>query len=145
MGKPDPPTPPSPYATAQAQTGTNVSTAIANAYLNNVNQNTPDGSLNYSTSGNYSWTDPVSGQTYQIPTFTSTQTLSPQGQAIKDQTLGTQYNLAQMGNQQSARVSGLLSLPFSPNNGAPTAGLTNGILGVLQAMTSYHAGNFDHL
>ena len=33
MSKPDPPTPPDPHATAAAQTGTNVSTAVANAYL----------------------------------------------------------------------------------------------------------------
>ena len=82
----------------------------------------------------------MSGQTYNIPTFTSSQSLSPMGQQIKDQTLGTQYNLAQMGNQQSARVSGLLSSPFSPNSGAPTAGSANGILGVPQAATSYDAG-----
>ena len=42
MSKPDPPTPPNPIATAAAQTGTNVSTGVANAFLNNVNQNTPN-------------------------------------------------------------------------------------------------------
>ena len=140
MSKPDPPTPPSPIATAAAQTGTNVSTAVANSYLNNVNQNTPDGSLSYDVTGNYSWTDPVSGQTYQIPRFTSTQSLSPQGQAIKDQTLGTQLNLATMGNQQSQRVSGLLSSPFDPNSGGPAAGNAQNILNVPGAQTSYNPG-----
>ena len=140
MGKPDPPTPPNPQATAAAQTGTNVSTAVANAYLNNVNQNTPDGSLSYAATGSYGWTDPSTGQTYNIPTFTSTQTLSPQGQAIKDQTLGTQLNLATMGNQQSARVSGLLSQPFDPSSAAPTAGNAQNILNVPAASTSYDAG-----
>ena len=140
MSKNDPPTPPSPIATAAAQTGTNVSTAVANSYLNNVNQNTPDGSLSYDVTGNYSWTDPVSGQTYSIPRFTSTQTLSPQGQAIKDQTLGTQLNLATMGNQQSQRVSGLLSSPFDPNSGGPAAGNAQNILNVPGAATSYNAG-----
>ena len=47
MSKPDAPTPPDPQATAQAQTGTNVSTAVANAYLGHVNQVTPDGALDY--------------------------------------------------------------------------------------------------
>ena len=140
MGKPDAPTPPSPTATAAAQTSSNVQSAVANAYLNNVNQNTPDGSLNYAVSGNYGWTDPTTGQTYQIPTFTSTQTLTPQGQAIKDQTLGTQFNLAQMGNQQSARVGGLLSAPFNPNAGAPAAGNAQNILNVQGASTSYDPG-----
>ncbi len=37
--------------TAAASTPTNVGTAVANAYLGNVNQVTPDGSLTYSQSG----------------------------------------------------------------------------------------------
>ena len=82
MSKPDAPTPPNPYQTAAAQTGTNVSTGVANAFLNNINQITPEGSLNYDVTGNYSWTDPSTGQTYNIPRFTSTQTLSPSGQAL---------------------------------------------------------------
>ena len=140
MGKPDPPTPPNPYQVASAQTGTNVATGVANAYLNNVNQNTPDGTLRYDVSGNYGWTDPSTGQTYQIPQFTSTQTLSPMGQQIKDQTLGTQYNLAQMGNQQSARVGGLLSTPFDPSANAPAGGNAQNILNVPGARTSYDPG-----
>ena len=60
--------PPNPYQTAAAQTGTNVSTGVANAFLNNVNQNTPEGSLRYDVTGNYDWRDPSTGQTYSIPT-----------------------------------------------------------------------------
>ena len=63
--KPDPPTPPNPYQTAAAQTGTNVATGVANAFLNNVNQSNPQGSLNYDVSGTYSWQDPSTGQTRQ--------------------------------------------------------------------------------
>lgn len=115
MGKPDPPTPPNPLATARAQTGTNVSTAVANAYLGNINQNTPTGSLVYNQSGQYGWTDPTTGQTYNIPTFTATQTLSPQGQAIQAQTQAAQYNLAGMANAQSGRIAGLLSQNMNPS------------------------------
>ena len=75
MGKPSAPTPPSVQDTARAATGTNVSTAVANAYLNNVNQTTPNGSLNYNQTGSYNWTDPSTGSSYNIPTFTATQTL----------------------------------------------------------------------
>ena len=89
MGKPDTPTPPDPISTARGATSTNVATSVANAYLNNVNQNTPQGSLNYNATGNYAWNDPVTGTSYNIPTFTATQTLSPQGQAIKAQTDAT--------------------------------------------------------
>ena len=82
----DPPTPPDPNATARAQTSTNVSTAVANAFLNNTNQTSPDGSLDYNQTGSYSWTDPTTNATYNIPRFTATQTLSPEQQQIKAQT-----------------------------------------------------------
>ncbi|MEZ5781813.1 MAG: tail fiber domain-containing protein [Rhizobiaceae bacterium] len=51
MCAPKLPEPPDPYETAQAQTGSNISTATANAALGNVNQVTPYGSLTYSQSG----------------------------------------------------------------------------------------------
>jgi Chaperone of endosialidase len=140
VGKPDPPTPPNPYATAAAQTGTNVSTAVANAYLGQVNQNTPDGSLSYAATGSHQWTDPVSNQTYTIPTFTSTQTLSPAGQQLKDTNLQTQQNLANMGRDQSSRVSGLLSTPFNPSGSAPTGGNVNTLLDNPFSQKSYDPG-----
>jgi len=111
----DQPTPPNPYQTAAAQTGTNVATGVANSFLNNVNQNTPDGSLRYDVTGNYGWTDPSTGQTYQLPTFTSTQSLSPQSQAIKSQTDAAKMNLAGLANSQSASISNLLGSAFNPN------------------------------
>lgn len=51
MGKPTPPAPPDPVLTAQAQTGTNVATAEANAQLNRVNSYSPYGSIVYSQRG----------------------------------------------------------------------------------------------
>lgn len=83
MGKKTP-SPPDPMQTAAAQTGTNVSTAVANAFLGNVNQQTPLGNLTYDQTGTYSWTDPTTDKTYDIPTFTATQTLSDTGQQIQD-------------------------------------------------------------
>jgi hypothetical protein len=138
--KPDAPTPPNPYQTAAAQTGTNVSTGVANAFLNNVNQNTPDGSLRYDVTGNYGWTDPSTGQTYQIPQFTSTQSLSPQSQAIRSQTDAAKMNLAGLANSQSASISNLLNTAFTPGSGAPGAGNAAGIMGVPGAATSYDPG-----
>ena len=140
MGKPDAPTPPDPMRTAAAQTGTNVSTAVANAYLNNTNQVTPDGSLTYNATGSHSWTDPSTGQTYQIPTFTSTQTLSETGQKLKGTTDQTKQGLADMALAQTGRVSNLLGTPFDPGANAPTAGSAAGIMGIPGAATSYDAG-----
>lgn len=123
MGKPKAPKPPDPAETAAAQTGTNVSTAVANAYLNNVNQITPDGSLSFDATGEYDFEDPASGATYKIPTFTATQTLSPQQQAIKTQTDAAELNLAGLSNSQSARLDSLLSQPVNLNNEATEARL----------------------
>ena len=68
---------PNPTATANAQAGANVSTAAAQAALNNINQNTPYGSTSYQQTGSY--TTP-SGET--VPTYTQNTELSPLGQQI---------------------------------------------------------------
>lgn len=101
MKTPKAPEAPDPRVTAAAQTGTNVSTAIANANLNNVNQVTPDGSLTYTQSGSYKFRDPTSGAEYDVPQFTATQSLSPSQQAIKDQDNAASLNLSTIANQQS--------------------------------------------
>lgn len=140
MSKPDTPSPPNPTAVAGAQTSTNVNTAVANAFLNNMNQVTPTGSLDYNATGTYSWTDPTTGSTYNIPRFTATQTLSPTEQAIQNQTEAAKYNLAGMANAQSGSVAQLLATPFDPNASAPAAGNASGIAGVPQALTSFAGG-----
>jgi len=78
MGKPKAPTPPDPMETAAASTGTNVSTAIANTLLGQVGQSGPMGSLSYEQTGTQTFTDPTTGQTYEIPQFTATTSLSPE-------------------------------------------------------------------
>lgn len=123
FGSSDAPTPPNPMATAAAQTGTNVSTAIANSYLGNVNQDTPQGSLRNWVSGSFSYTDPVTQQTYDIPRWTTTQTLNPQAQETFDTTQRAQGNLAGMAEQQSASLKNLLGTAFNPN--APSTGDIN--------------------
>lgn len=82
MEKPKPPTPPDPVVTANAQTGSNIDTAIANSYLGATNQNTPFGSSTFSQTG----TQNVDG--HDVPTFTSNQTLNPQYQGILDNVTG---------------------------------------------------------
>jgi hypothetical protein len=137
--KSDPPAPPNPLTTASAATSTNVNTAVANAFLNHVNQNTPQGSLYYDPTGNYNWTDPTTSQTYNIPTFTATQVLSPQQQTI--QNLGTQSetNLAQLASNQSGQLTNLLSNPMSIA-GAPAAGDPSQLSGVPPPVSSYWNG-----
>jgi hypothetical protein len=108
-----PPTPPSPIATAGAQTGANVSTALANTFLNNYNQNTPQGSVKYDVTDSYKFNDPNTGATYDIPRFTVNQTLSPEEQKIFEQSEAAKYNLANLANTQSGRLGSLLGTNIS--------------------------------
>jgi hypothetical protein len=137
MGKgSSPPPPPNPVDTARASTSTNVGTSIANAFLNNTNQITPEGSLRYDVSGNYTWYDPYTGMNVDIPTFTATQSLSPQGQAIQDQSMAAKYNMAGMAAAQSARLSEHLGRDINLAD-APAAGDASGIRGVGRAATEF--------
>ncbi len=120
MGKSSPPAPqpPDPKETSAASTGTNVATSVANAMLGNVNQVTPDGSLNYSQTGNYSWTDPYTSKTYDVPTFTATQTLSPEQERLRQTGLSTQQNLAETARDQSGFLKDYLAQPVKLDNEA---------------------------
>lgn len=112
MSSPKAPKAPDPQDTSAAQTGTNIGTAIANANLNNYNQVTPDGNLTFDQTGSYTYTDSYTGQTYEIPRYTATQTLSENGQKIKDQTDASQLNLATLANTQSEFLNDYLAKPF---------------------------------
>jgi Chaperone of endosialidase len=72
------PEPPDPYQTAAAQTGTNISTAQANAVLGNVNQVTPYGSLTYTESGR-KFIDDQNGATYWRGPKGEIQSTAPMG------------------------------------------------------------------
>ena len=102
VSKPDPPTPPNPIATAAAQTGTNVSTGGRQRVSEQRQPGHADRVLTYNVTGSHQWTDPSTGQTYTIPTFTATQTQSPTGQQLQSLNDQTKINLAGMGLQQSA-------------------------------------------
>lgn len=121
MGKPSPPKPADPKVTAGATTATNIGTAIAQQELNNIKQITPDGTREFSRTGEYQYEDPNSGQTHTIPNYTETVTLSAPQQAIKDQHDQTQLNLAQLGNSQSQSISQMLGTPLD-HAGLPERG-----------------------
>lgn len=121
MSKKGAPQAPSVTETAGAQTSSNISTAIGQQQLNSVNQSTPWGSLTYSQNGTYDFTDPTTGKTYKLPKMTATTTLSPEQQALYDTGQQTSQNLANLAQEQSGRLSGLLSQPFSLDNDATEA------------------------
>jgi Chaperone of endosialidase len=119
--KDDPPAPPNPVVTAGAQTASNVSTAIANAFLNNTNQITPLGKLEYNATDTFDWQDPVSGAVYSIPRFTAKQTLEPTQADTLNQSELAKRNLATLANTQSNRLNSVLGtgIDLSQVPGAP--------------------------
>lgn len=119
MGKSKSPSPPDPKETSAANTGTNIATGIANAYLQNPDQQTPFGSLSYELDNGqaYKWKDPYTGESYKIPKLTATQTLTAEGQQLQDRNTQTQLNLAQLAQDQSGFLNDYMAEPFSYSPG----------------------------
>lgn len=106
---------PDPVATANAQGAMNQNTAVQQQLLNMVDQSNPYGSVNYNQTGSSSFTG-ADGKVYSVPKFQQTTSFTPEGQAIFDETLAAQNNLAETANTQSAAVQDTLSKPFEFNN-----------------------------
>ena len=88
---PQVPATPDPTAVAQAQTGTNIGSSVAQSTLNDVNRVGPGGSTTFTAGTPQSgqgYTDPTTGQ--WVPQYTETTSLSPLG----NQLLGAQGTLA---------------------------------------------------
>lgn len=115
------PKPPDPKETAAAQTGSNVSTAVANAWLNSTNQVGPDGSVKYRQIGTKNVTDGATGQVYEVPRFEQRTRLSEHGRNLKSINNGTEINVAGMARDQSAMLKDHLGRPISLD-GLPAAG-----------------------
>ena len=111
---PKAPLPPDPVATAQAQTQMNKDTAITQAHMNMVGQNTPYGSLSYSQDGN--WSDGT-------PRYTATQTLSPEQQQLLQQQQEFDRKFNEIGLAQTDKIGGILSKPLDLSNEATEARL----------------------
>jgi hypothetical protein len=109
------PRPPDPVATANAQSGMNIDTALAQNAVNMTNSVGPWGSTTYSPTGSTSFVN-SQGQTVNIPQYTQTTTYAPEQQAIVDKTTKAQDNLAQLAVDQSGKMSDYLAKPFQFNN-----------------------------
>jgi hypothetical protein len=100
----DAPNPPDPFVTAQAQQNAYINSAIANAYLNRINERTPFGSVHHNQTG-----EGPNG----VPIMERIVSLNPKEQRILNQRRRIQQDLLRQINQQT---------PFSLS-GAPRAGL----------------------
>lgn len=114
MGKKAPKAP-DPAQTAAAQGAWNSFTAQQQQAMNMTGQNSPWGSLSYQQTGTQTIIDP-NGKPIEVPMYTANTTLSPQQQAIYDQTQAAELNLANIANEQSGRIGELLNNPFDFTN-----------------------------
>lgn len=115
MGKKSGPAAPDPYKTAAAQGGMNMDTAITQQFLNSGTQVNPWGTVATDVTGNNTFVD-SQGKTITVPKFTQTTTLSPEQQAIFNQSQAAEGNLAGIANEQSAFLKDYLNKPFEFNN-----------------------------
>lgn len=117
MKSPKAPTPPDPAKTAAAQTGMNIDTANTQQIVNQTNQSTPYGSLNYNQTGSTTYTD-SQGHSHVIPQYTATQTLSPDEQKIFDTGVQQQQSEGKLALDQTNKLQGLLAQPVDLSNDA---------------------------
>lgn len=110
---------PDPLATASAQSASNRDTAITQQVLNMTNQATPYGSLNYSQTGEATFTG-SDGKEYKVPSFTATTTLSPTQQQILQQNEQADLGMNNIALGQIDRIGTHLSQPFSYDSNAHT-------------------------
>lgn len=133
----DTPKPPNPYQVAGAQSAADLSTAIGQSLVNQTNQVTPTGSLNYSQSGTVSYTDPTTGKTIKIPRFTATQTLTPDQQGLLDQQEEFDKLSNTIGINQTKALGEHLSTPFDYNAGE-YENWANNLYGTLNDTNNQH-------
>lgn len=121
MGKSTPSPPPAPQApdpvaAARAQGAANAETAVTQAYLNNVNQATPYGTLKYDV------TDHQQVGSNNVPIFTASQDLTPAGQKLLDTNMATTQGTADLAKAYTSRIGEATANPYSYSGlpGAPT-------------------------
>ena len=131
-GSSSPPPAPDPVATAAAQTGENVTTAIANAQLSHVPQTDQYGNTtSYNQTGSTSMTDPLTGTKYSLPQYSETTSMSPTNAALYSNLQGLEGTNLQTANNLATSAQGRLSTPldlspYMTTAKAPTAADING-------------------
>lgn len=120
LSKPKAPAPPSPQATADAQTSTSLATQQANTISGMVNQRGPDGSLTYNQTGTRNVN--IGGKNYEIPTYEAVTSLSDAAQQRYDTTNAAQQNMADVAKTLSGQIMDTTGKPISYDNLPELAG-----------------------
>lgn len=113
---PSAPAAPDYTAAAQQTAAGNLAAAQQATAANRVNQVTPYGNLDYAITGQDS---------YGNPTWTATQTLSPDQQTLYNQQMQTSQGLGNLQNQGLGYVENMLSQPFDTSQ-LPQSGINPG-------------------
>jgi hypothetical protein len=103
---PSAPKPPDPRVVAEAQTKSNKETAIANAYLNRIDQTGPTGTSTYEVVG----TNPDG-----TPKFAQTTAFSAPVQGLFDSGIALNQGMANIGQSQLAGLQAQYAQPFDLN------------------------------
>lgn len=109
---------PNPYAQASADQQAQTGAAYASSIINNPNEVSPYGSVNYSVSG-WEQVPNAQGQMINTPRYTRTTSLSPDEQRIAAYDTGTRANLGRTGVQQSAKIGDYLNQGINTANWQP--------------------------
>lgn len=109
------PSPPDPWTTAQAQSQWNNTTAQTQQALNMVDQANPWGNVSYTENGKRTIIG-ADGKPFEVPSYLQTTNLSPEQQAIFEQSQVAQGNLAGLAADQSGAMRDYLGQPFEFNN-----------------------------
>jgi hypothetical protein len=114
-GSPSPPPAPDPWAVAAAQGRANVGSAISESILNNTNQVTPYGNINYKETGGKNVD--ILGQPIWIPQYTATTQLSPEMQTLFNQNLANSQQASNTAGALGKNVAATLSnnVDLGPN------------------------------
>jgi hypothetical protein len=107
------PKPTDPRSIADATTSSGIGTAIANTWLGNMSETGPLGSTSVAQTGTQSYTDPYTGRTYSLPTFTRNTTLNPVQQDILNNNQAATLKTASAGYEASKDLMGTFSNPIS--------------------------------
>jgi hypothetical protein len=105
---------PDPYKQASADQSAQLGAAGSSAILNNPNEVSPYGSVNYQIAG-WEQVPDAQGKMQNVPRYTRTTSLSPDEQRIADYDTGTRYNLGRTATQQSAKIGSYLNTSMDPS------------------------------
>jgi hypothetical protein len=118
-GKPSAPQPPNPMRVSGLQTQSNVQTAVANAYMDNIDTFGPMGNTKYDVTGYETITVPLGrgkSKEMKIPIFRQVNTLTDDQSRLLNLQEMTGQNLGKLAVQQSERMQDYMKQGIDPRD-----------------------------